>query len=633
MKNILTATFLFILLSLQAQEIYTIASIPSGLLKNANSVLLDERVEVDVSLQDKLKYKNYTARAILNKRGNRDVSNRVYYDKDSHVKKLEAYVYDAFGNELEHYRKKDFYDVSASDGISIYNDDRMFYLDYTPTTYPYIIVFISEIESNSTASLPRWQPLGWYGRSTKKSSYIITFDPNNKPRVKYENLEGYDISISENPNEFIYLASNIPAIVYEELSLAFDKKSPRASFSLDNFTLKGVSGTAKNWDEYGVWMQKRLLNGVEDLPESTIVEIKNLVKNETTNQAKARIVYKYLQEKVRYISVQIGIGGWRPMLASEVDKLSYGDCKALTNYTKALLDAVEIPSYYTIIYAGSLKKDIDKDFSNLQGNHAILGIPDGDEITWLECTSQDKPFGFLGEFTDDRDVLIVTPEGGKIVHTKNYSFNENLEETFVDVVINRNGGARAHYKSVSRGLQYGDKFRVLNEKQDDINKIYKNKWDAINGYTIDSLQLENNKQEIVFTEDIIIDIPMYCISVGDDILVNVNLFNQTNYIPTRIKDRKYDLNISRGYEDRNIIKIKIPQGYKMENLPEDALIENKFGSYSVSYKLLSENELEYNRNLIIKKGTFPKEEYKNYRSFRRKISKLDNTKIIVTKNN
>lgn len=632
MKNIFALIAFFFSFIVQAQEKYSLVDVPLELSKNANSVLLDEKVEVDVSISGKLTYSYNGTRIILNKRGDKDIDNVVFYDKGSRVKNIESFVYNANGEELEHYRKKDYHDISASDGISIYNDYRALYLNYTPTTYPYIMEVNYETESNSTAFVPGWSPIEWYAKSTKKSTYKIKFDPNNKPRIKTENIEGFDISITEKSNEYIYIANNINAIVYEDLSIPFHEKAPKVYFSLNNFSLKGVSGNAKNWKEYGNWMQNRLLNNVSDLPESTIVEINNLVRNETTNEAKARIVYNYVQEKVRYISVQIGIGGWKPMLASDVDKLSYGDCKALTNYTKALLDAVDVPSYYTLLYAGNDKKDIKKEFSGLQGNHAILGIPDGEEITWLECTSQDSPYGFIGDFCDDRDVLIVSPEGGKIVHTKNYSYDENLEETFVEVTINRKGGAKASYKSISRGLQYGDKYWVVNEKQEDINKIYKNKWDAINGYSIDSLKLTNNREEILFTEDIIIDIPAYCISVGDDILVNVNLFNQNDNIPTRIKDRKYGLNISRGFEDRNTINITIPPGYKIGNLPENTSIENEFGTYVVNYKLISENKLEYKRNLIIKKGTFPKEEYKNYRSFRRKISKLDKTKIIVTKN-
>ncbi|MDP4989490.1 MAG: DUF3857 domain-containing protein, partial [Polaribacter sp.] len=109
-----------------------------------------------------------------------------------------------------------------------------------------------------------------------------------------------------------------------------------------------------------------------------------------------------MQQKTRYISVQIGIGGWEPIAANLVDDVGYGDCKGLTNYTKALLDVADVTAYYTVVYADD-RIDVDKDFSSLQGNHVILNIPNNGKDVWLECTSQTMPFGFLGDFTDDRD--------------------------------------------------------------------------------------------------------------------------------------------------------------------------------------------------------------------------------------
>lgn len=160
-------------------------------------------------------------------------------------------------------------------------------------------------------------------------------------------------------------------------------------------------------------MHRKLIQDRDVLDVSTIEKIKSLVAGVTNPIEKAKIVYKFVQDKTRYISVQIGIGGWEPIAANQVDKVGYGDCKGLTNYTKALLDAVGITSYFTLVYAQQ-KRNIVKDFSSMQGNHAILNIPNNGNDIWLECTSQTISFGFLGDFTDDRDVLVVTPEGGII---------------------------------------------------------------------------------------------------------------------------------------------------------------------------------------------------------------------------
>ena len=121
-------------------------------------------------------------------------------------------------------------------------------------------------------------------------------------------------------------------------------------------------------------MDDKLLSGTQELPEEVKTEITELTKDASSPIEKAKIVYNYMQNKTRYISIQVGIGGWKPMLAEDVDRLGYGDCKGLSNYTKALLDYVGVTSYYTVVYGGSDIRDIDSDFSSLQGNHAILSI-------------------------------------------------------------------------------------------------------------------------------------------------------------------------------------------------------------------------------------------------------------------
>ena len=633
--RLLITPILFIVLSLNAfaqEPQFSIGAVSKQLTKNATSILLDEKIEIDITENDQMVYTNYKAVMVLNKRGDNSVDAYARYDDDAKVKDIEAWVYDAMGNEMEHFKERDFKDVSASDGISIYNDDRVLYLDYTPTAYPYTLVFKSVTESNTTAFIPRWFPMGGYYTATKNSEFIIKYNPTNKPRILKKNLEGYDISITETPEAFICTAKNMEAINYEEYSPSYRTILPHVKFALNNFYLKGVPGYGKDWRELGTWMDKQLLTGVSDLPPATIAKAKQLAASETTNLGKAKKIYEYLQNKVRYISVQIGIGGWKPMLAEDVDKLSYGDCKALTNYTKTLLDIVGVPSYYTVLYAGDNEIDFNPDFATIEGNHAILGIPNEGDITWLECTSQDTPFGYGGNFSDDRDVLVVTPEGGKIAHTKAYTFEDNVQKSFANITVLPSGAVRADFTGTFRGLQYDEIYQVGSLDKDDVEKHYKNRWNYINGFTIKDYVLTNNREDILFSEELSVNIPNYCSSIGNNLLFGLNVFTQSVTVPPRFPDRKQKLQIAEGFTETDTLKINIAEALSIDGLPEPVNIENKFGSYSFSVSNSSENTIEYKRTFILKKGTFPASDYKKYRSFLRRVSKLDQSKILLKQN-
>ena len=149
------------------------------------------------------------------------------------------------------------------------------------------------------------------------------------------------------------------------------------------------------------------------------------------------------------MSVQLGIGGWKPYSAAEVHRLKYGDCKGLTNYTSALLEAVGVDSHYSIVYAGRNKKDLPQEFASIAGNHAFLTVPIGDDKIWLECTSQDAPVNYLGRFTDDRYVLEVSKKGGELIKTKKYEDEENKTITRAIIDLQLNGDMSANVQMTS----------------------------------------------------------------------------------------------------------------------------------------------------------------------------------------
>ena len=179
MKNLIALTIIFTSLVLHAQKSYTLGDIPLELYENANSVILNDEIIIDVTNESNMKFKFNRAIVVLNKKGRSDVGAKFHYNDDSKITKFEAYIYDKYGNELEHYKKKDLIDISAVSGGTIYSDSRKKYMDYTPTTYPYIVVYNYVEENNSSAFIPRWYPTQGFSKSTKQSSFTILFNENN----------------------------------------------------------------------------------------------------------------------------------------------------------------------------------------------------------------------------------------------------------------------------------------------------------------------------------------------------------------------------------------------------------------------------------------------------------------------
>ncbi len=151
---------------------------------------------------------------------------------------------------------------------------------------------------------------------------------------------------------------------------------------------------SRNWNELGKFIIY-LIADKDVLPAETLTTLKELIKNCPDRNSKIKAVYNYMQKRTRYVGVQIGIGGWQPIPAEYVDKKGYGDCKGLVNCTRAMLKAVGITSYYTLVNAGKNASPLITGFPCNHFNHIILCVPGPNDTTWLECTSQQQAYGFL----------------------------------------------------------------------------------------------------------------------------------------------------------------------------------------------------------------------------------------------
>ncbi|WP_228778777.1 DUF3857 domain-containing protein [Flavobacterium sp. J49] len=632
--RVLPFFLLFLSFTVQAQKIeYATMLIPDSLKQNANAVLRLNEVNISIPSQKEMVIKSKIVTTVLNELGLRSLDLSENYDKNRRINKIEATVYDPFGKEIKTYRRKDFKDISVADGVSIFNDNRALYLDFTPTNYPFTVVLESEVATSNTAFIRPWSPMNGYLESVEKTTVSIVYKPELGLKTKEINFKSHlGIEKKETASSITYSAKNLVAKKREELAPGFTEIFPLVYFSLEKFSLENVEGIATNWEEFGKWYYNSLLADTEEIPEETKIKVKQLVGAEKNAVEIAKIIYKYVQERTRYVSVQVGIGGWRPMLAKEVDKLGYGDCKALTNYTRSLLKTVGVDSYYTVVYAGDDEtKDLQQDFASIQGNHVILTLPTDKGLVWLECTSQIQPFGFQGDFTDDRNILLIKPEGGEIVKTKTYTEAESLRTIKGAYSVNEEGKLTGKIKMISHGIQYDNTFGKERMSKEDQTNRYKEEFANINNLSIKKMQLTNDKNKIEFTEELEVEAESYAQNSAGKLMFALNAFDQNSYVPKKYKTREFPFEVIRGYTDEDEIEISIPEGYVFEAKPNNAELKTEFGEYKMEFISVNPKTIICKRKLIIKKGFYESAKYESYRKFRETIAKLDNSKTVISK--
>jgi hypothetical protein len=405
---------------------------------------------------------------------------------------------------------------------------------------------------------------------------------------------------------------------------------PVVYVSPDQFEIEGYQGDMRTWTDFGKWISQINTGRNQLLPE-TVAMLKDKVKDCKSDYEKAKIVYEYMQQKTRYLNIAVGIGGWQTLPAETVDRLGYGDCKALTNYTMALLNAVGIKSYYSCIRAGTNVPDVDPAFPVNMFNHIILCLPAEKDTLWLECTSQHIPFGFIGDFTDDRDALIVTEDGGKLVHTRSYKPDENSVGRSTILTLGPTGDAGLVSKARYCGIKYDDNMSLLLAGTEDKKRMI---LDDINlpGTELYKFNYTEDRSNVpVLNENLEFGVMRYATISGPRMLVAVVPLDRQREVPKKVTNRKSNVVIRRTSVTVDTVTVVIPDGFAVESTPSEIKSESAFGSYSLKVSKVDDKKLQCIRRVELRKGIHPASTYNDLIDFFKKMAVSDNTKISLKK--
>ena len=565
---------------------------------------------------------------ILDKNGDHYAVLKESYDKLLKIKDINATIYDKNGELIEKVKKSDIKDYSAVSGYSLFEDNRLKYYKPVVKSYPYTIEYEFMFDYIGLFNFPTWQPVQGYDLAVEHSSFKIIAPRNLSFRYDETNIKDSVQIYQENSNKVYYWeVSNIPAIEKEDYSPYLFEFTPVVYTAPNSFKVEGYKGNMKSWKEFGLWVNQ-LNKGRDILTEKTKNELDSLVAEKTDKHEITRAVYKYLQSRTRYVSIQEGIGGWQPFPAEVVDRTGYGDCKALTNYTYALLKHVGVKSYYTKVRAGRNAPNFRKDFVSNQSNHVFLCVPIDTDTIWLECTNQTNPFGYIGCFTDDRDVVVIIENGGKIVHSKVYPQEKNTQVCIAQVAFNGENACTVKVSIIYSGLQYSNVSGILYESFEDQEKWLYKTIDLTNfnitQFSFDHISDDGPKARLQFN----IDIKNYASCTGKRIFLPLNLLNRLDYVPPINSDRKTNVVLNFPFVDIDSIRFVLPEGYAIESLPENFKYKTIFGEYKADIEVHDRNVI-YVRKRKMNKGVFPAESYDKLRMFYKNVSKADKTKLVL----
>lgn len=614
-----------------AQSFYPVSDIPAELKSNAKAVIRTDETTVEVISLTKVKIERKFAITILNENGLESSIFREYYDKFSRISGINGIVYDSYGKKDRRIPNDEILDLSAIAGFSAYDDNRKKVIDPKITSFPSTVEYTWEETADNLRYIPSWNPYSDYNTSIQNSTYSLVRPNSINVRYLERNLPASSSTFVNNTETtaISWSIKNMPALKPEYLSFYPEMYTPNIVFSPSEFEFAKTSGDASTWQSIGKWAWE-LNQGRDIIPEATRIKILNLTSNIESDIEKVQIVYNYLQNNTRYVNISVGIGGFQPFEAETVDRLSYGDCKALSNYMHSLLKIIGIKSHYTLVNAGDDNLAIIPEFPSIRFNHVFLCVPLENDTIWLECTSQSNPFGYLGEFTDDRDVLLIKEDGGQLVHTKIYSAEENTKSTKAIVNLDPDGRGQVFINRKYQGQYYDEIDPVLRSDDADKKKIIYESLE-IPDFKLNSFKYDVQKSRIpVVYEYIDLFLGNYATSMGTNMFLPINLLNKFNSLPKRADDRRSDIYIPRAFTEIDTIIYNLPEGFSWNGSVEQKEITSEYGKYSFEIKS-GTNQIIYIRKIVLYKGRYPKTDYPKLFEFFEGISVSDQKKVALKK--
>ena len=569
----------------------------------------------------------------------------VWYDKDSKVLSLHVWSIDPAGHEYT-VKDSDILDVGApGEGGELYSDDRekvadppgrdpggIIAYEYEKRERPYL----AEANWQFQDDLPRMQqrftialPVGY--------TYTTTW-------ARHAKVEGIDL---EN-HSYRWEMKDVPAIDLDHVPMAPNEGALAARMTV-HYAGPGLAQPQDGtWQGIGEWYDGLSRDRLVSTPDIA-AKAAELTAGKTDFYDKAEAIGDFVQQKIRYFVIEMGVGGYQPHAAEDIFRGRYGDCKDKATLLSAMLASVGIHS--ALLMVDSERGVIDPDAPSIWGNHMIgaIEIPKGYDSPKLHSVVTAKtgkrylifdPTWYLTPFGQLEDNL--QGSYGVLMEGKE---SQVIELPVLDPTLNtirRTGkfelSADGSLKGSVTDLRFGDlaetRRQVFSSEGEKKQTEYMNRVISqdFTGATMTGLKVENvdalNK-DLTTTFDL--QASHFARFTGPLLMVRPRVLGSYGLDVDR-KARQVEIDLEQTMQGTDEYDIELPQGYVVDELPDPVKIDVGFASY-VSSTELHGRVLHYSRTYTVKQVTVPATKYPEVQQLAAAIAADEDSQAILKRGN
>jgi hypothetical protein len=606
---------------------YSLAAVPEAIKNKASIIMHLEDITVEVESIDKITVSVHKIFTVTDEDGKDALMFNEYISKYVSLEDAEIKVYDANGKQTEKFKQKEMSTVAIGDGLV--EDGYVTYARITTSSYPVTLDIKYKQKIKGTLTFPDFRFIN-PKEGVIESTYTVTVPAALGLRYKAKNTTIEPV-VADDGKDKVYKWSvkNLSPIEYEEGAVASSDRYPHIMLVTDKFSHYGFEGDLSSWKNFGGWI-KKLYDGLDVLPGERQQFFITLTKDAPTEKEKIKRLYNYMQKNFRYVSIQLGIGGLRPFSADFTDKKKYGDCKALSNYMKAALKTIGINSHVAIINAAYNQQPVDPEFPANNFNHVILCVPGPKDSIWLECTSSTAEFGELGTFTENRNALLITEDGGVLVPTPKSKYTNNVISTFTTLNLDNDLSGTVETVFKSKGNYKEIMADILNDKKDDQKRalVFYFGFKQPDDFALrkeDSADVHTTVLKMLLSK-----VPEF--SAGEKLFINPRPYKLWAVTLPKADNRKLDFYFSFPFEKNDTTLLKLPAGAKPDALPKENKFACSYGSYQSKYWFDEKSNTIYSAaTLILNQHKVLAADYATVKKFFADVATDNTQKIVIVK--